>query len=1338
MAKRYDLITELYGRAIRDITEKPENWMAFLRSACRNFRLPFDEQVLVYVQRPDAVAVLEMEGWRNKFGRWVKRDSKGIAVFDKQAPAMRLKYYFDVSDTREGRYKRLLRDVPLWEMEDADREAVQETLANTFGVEESGGFEETILEAAKNAAEDNLPDYMRSLLSDRKDSLLEELDEGNVEVEAKSLLAASVSYMVMARCGIQAEAYLDAGDFDRIRDFNTPPLINSLGTAISDVAEMALSPISDTIWQSRTGRKSRDRTFEGQRNQSYTKNAKANPDTERGPEYDKSQLQQAGGLSPAGHYRTERTGGSPWEIRIPEKEIPSGRTVRDIHHPADTGEAEPAPDGNAGVGTGTDGADRERDGRGTERDGGTQGGRPDDVGGDDEQYPAGSGGDRDSGTGLQLVWYDRRKEDKKIPFFGRDSDIKALLLATPHLKATKEEICSFYETHEDRTERTEYIKSIFNNEVTEVTLEDGRSVGYKTFQNVLHLWEGSYQSRTAQGYYDWGVIAGYFEGMRLLGELWDRWRPLPTVEGQLRMLDDMAGEGTPAFSFTQEIIDYTLAKGSGIQHGKYRIYSYFLQEHSAKEKADFLKNEYGTGGHSPILTGTGIREEHDTKGLKLHRGYGDDAPELLLTWGKVAKRIDELIAAGRYMTKRELEYIPEYEKEILATEIYCFYFDQPEEVLRPYPEEEDYHAAVSTIRPQLDEPERVEEILHSMEGVLDNTADFARNYQSMQKAYHDLMDYKNGIYSLFTPIPPAENKISKPPVPADRQSRAEQGSVPAEKSDKAGQEPNLVEKKEEQPKPTDGMAEQEPDVSANEADLQEPLTVAERNYRTIMDLAPEVLRGEKGSVTFEAGASFMPLTIETIGKDQIAISHFFEQDGDSLADPDMEFEVNHEAKTLNARMYQQDTLRRFENVIQDGMVNEELENELNEFAEQWFTNIQRNRYRLVTEPQEKEPEQEAVTEETISQETEFISEDIPIGTEFVMDGRKFQVDSVDMETGNVSLLDVDFLKGAGFPIFRNEPVSVVRKQIREQTEEPAEVQEERQDGEKEENKTEEFLPVWEQEPQRKSRTNFFLHPEIPREKRNQYRITDDGLGQGTPKEKFRANIAAIQMLKKCEEEGRLATPDEQKCLSGYVGWGGLSDAFDETKTAWGTEYLELKTVLTPEEYEAARESTLTAFYTPPVVIRAVYRVLENMGLRSGNILEPSCASGNFIGMKPESLSDCKMYGVEIDPISGRIAGQLYQKSTIAIQGYEETDLPDSFFDVAVGNVPFGQFKVLDQRYDRHNFLIHDYFFAKTLDKIRPGGVIAFITSSGTMDKKNPAIRKYIAQRAELLGAVVIY
>ncbi len=1303
MKKRFDVITELYDSSIREITKKPENWMNFLRFACQNFSLPFDEQVLVYAQRPDAEKVLTMDDWKTKFGRWVKRDSKGIAVFDKETPTMRLKYYYDVSDTSEGKFKRLVRPVPIWEMKNDDREAVKETISNTFGVEESRGFEETIMGAAKNAAEDNLPDYMRDVLSDREDSFLEELDELNVEVETKKLLEASISYMLMVRCGVDTETYYSAEDFRDIRDFNTPVLINLFGTVVKDVAEMALSPVSDTIIKLQAT----NRTFVSRQTRGYTESVKTNPDTERSTEYGHNRIPKRGELSSAEYHRAGGITASPWEIRITSEKISSGTAVRDVHNPADTGKIKSSFNKNTAGSTDKNGADHGRDGTERKRDGETESRKSDVVGRKDEQYPSGGGGNRDEGTDLQLEWHDRGSEDKKLPFLSQDGTINSLLLLAPPVKDRKEEISSFYETHEDRTERMEYIKGIFNHGYTEYILEDGRRVGYKTYQNVLHMWEGTYASRTTQSYYDWGVIAEHFEGMRLL-------RMLPAGGEQLSIIeiDEMAEEKSPAFSFTQEIIDHALAKGSSFKHGKYRIYSYFIQGHTTKERADFLKKEYGMGGRSSILTGTGIGEDHDAKGLKLHRGYQEGSPKLLLPWNKVAKRIDELIAAGRYMTKRELEYIPEYEKGILTAEIYSFFYNQPEEVIRPYPMGAGYYEAIEVIRPQLDKPERVEEILHSMEEVLDNTADFARNYQSMQKTWQNMTDYNNGVYSLFTPIPPTENTISNPPLTLPAPTGAEEKIEKKEAEDKPEKDTGLLEpydlqldtivfiglkeyrievltpervvlRDEECPLFAEEMShaefdrkvrenpandhlkiqepqpelpaktsknetkadkaeniqadEQNPVEKTNDGVVQDNFTVAERNYRTIMELAPEVLQGKEDSATFEAGTSFMPLTIEVIGNDRIAISHFIEENGDSLADPDMEFEVSHETKTLNARMYQQDTLRRFENVIQDGMVNEELENELNEFAEQWFTNIQRNGYKLVTKPQK--------------------------------------------------------------------------------------------------DKTAQFIPLWEQKPQVKSQTNFILYPEISQERRNQYHIESDELGQGTAKEKFRANIAAIQMLKKCEEEGRLATPEEQEWLSGYVGWGGLSDAFDETKTVWETEYLELKTVLTPEEYAAAKESTLTAFYTPPVVIRAMYQVLENMGLKSGNILEPSCGIGNFIGMKPESLSDCRIYGVELDSVSGRIARQLYQKSTVAIQGYEEVNLPDSFFDVAVGNVPFGQFKILDQRYNRHNFLIHDYFFAKTLDKVRPGGVIAFITSSGTMDKKNPAIRKYIAQRAELLGAV---
>ena len=1228
--KKFDLITEIYAEAVKEVTATPENWMAFLRSASRNYRLPFDEQLLIHKQRPDATAVLEMEKWNEKFGRWVKHDSKGIAVFDKNADRVRLKYYFDVSDTREGRYRRLVRPVPLWEVGEAQRQAVQETLANAFGVsEEIKGLAETILEAADHAADDNISDYMHDLSASRENSFLEELDEYNVEVETKKLLSASTAYMLFIRCGITPEMYLETEDFRSITDFNTPVLVNLFGAAASDISEMALSQVADTVRKLQWEEKKQSRTFaeknSGRYNEGEDIQRTENTTSERSFEHERDQIQQAGRIPSAGHYRTGRTGGTPWEVRLTAPELPEGAEIRDIYHVVDAGETESAPVGNTGGGERTDGADRSGDGRGAGRDGGTESGQPDVVARHDEQHPSDGGGNHNKRIDLQLAepelqeengglpeednelpgrtvpvqleWHDRSSEDRSIPFFHKEEDIKSLLLFAPHLKASIGEIRAFYESHDDREERTEYVKSIFNHEITEFTLEDGRSVGYQTYRNVLHIWEGSFQFRTSQSYYDWGVIADFFESMRLLGELKDRREPLRTVEGQLAFMEDMAEEKTSAFSFTQEIIDHALISGSGVQHGKYRIYSYFLQGHTAKEKENFLKEEYGTGGRSSILSGTGIGEDHDSKGLKLHRGYGEDSPKMLLKWGKAAKRIDELIAAGRYLTRREMEYLPEYEKRELCVEIYHFYSNQSEEVVRPYPRGTDYYDGIKIIRPQLDEPERVEEILTSMAQVLANTADFARNYASMQKAYHDLTDYKDGVYSLFSPIPSEPQHMpSLPPV----------NDVPVRKT-----EPETADKA---------------DMEVPEIQKEEP----QQPETPVYDLKTD--------------------TIVFIGMKEYSIDF-----------------ISDEMVVLRDQMYP---------LFTEEMPRDEFERKVRE-------NPANDRLQI------KRPLPELPAEKT-----NIPAPAAPSATE-------------ESRTENDKLEEK---YGERLPEREQEIQSEPEPDI-------------------------ELTPAWEKPKVPARLQSFDIHPEIPQAQRSQYRITNDELGYGTPKEKLRANIMAIQLLKKCEEEDRYATPDEQEILSGYVGWGGLSDALDETKSSWSYEYLELKTVLTEEEYAAARQSTLTAFYTPPIVIRAMYQALEDMGLKSGNILEPSCAVGNFIGMKPESLADCRMYGVEIDSISGRIAQQLYQKSTIAVQGYEDAILPDSFFDVAIGNVPFGQFKVSDKRYDRHNFLIHDYFFAKTLDKVRPGGVVAFITSSGTMDKKNPAIRKYIAQRAELLGAI---
>lgn len=1140
--KKYDLITDLYAEAVKEVTASPENWMAFLRSACRNFRLPYDEQILIYAQRPEASAVLPMKTWNEKFGRWVKRDSKGIAVFDKDSPSLRLKYYYDVSDTQEGRYRRLLRPVPLWEIPGEYQPDVQETLANAFGVDETvTGLAETILEAAKIAAEDNLADYLPDLISERKGSYLEEVDEYNVEVEARQLLAVSVAYMVMVQCGVDTDLYLETEDFRNITDFNTPEMVNLFGVAASDVSEMALSEISDTVNKLRKAERKKNRTFAGREAERYNESENREQITERGVTHESDHIQQTGRLSSSGSDRTERTGSTPWEVRFPAPDLSERTPIRDVSEPVDEGRTEQPSERGAERSTGADGSSDRTDESSSGRDGGTESERPDGVGTADEQYPAGSGRDRDERTDLQLTEQE------------------------PQLK-------------DDEDERQELITE-----------------------------------------------------------------PQPTVAEQQSFLEELAGEQSPAFSMPQEIIDYALQSGSSFEHGKYRIYAYFLQEHSNKEKAEFLKQEYGMGGSVTDYLGESFRQDTNAKGYTIQwKNY-----ETTLKWTVVAKRIDELIAVGRYMSNREMEYLPEYEKDVLARNIHSFFLDQPKTFLRPYPYGSDYYRAIEQIRPQLDDPKQVKEILSMMEEVLAGTADYDRRYPSMQQTYQDVADYRDGVFSLFSPIPAERENMQAPLEPVPAQGREE---ILARRLNTFYQAYDWYEYQDTLEAQEDVLRQLQEQLADPQLvrgihrfliSVREEMDTEDENYAEVSELIAEIADLPAMNPPYDLQVD----TIVTIGTKDYSIDF-----------------ISDEMVVLRDQMYPLFTEKMqrevFDRRIRENPANDHLKADK----------------KISEEPAEKNKEELDLPKETV-QEGEFtrvIPEENP---------------------------------------FEKKPEELL----------------------------EDLAPAWTQKKPVGRVRGIDLHPEIPQESRNQYQIKDEHLGEGTAKEKFRANLMAIQLLKKCEEENCFATPEEQEILAGYVGWGGLSDAFDETKSSWSTEYLELKTVLTEEEYTAARQSTLTAFYTPPTIISAMYQALENMGLKSGNILEPSCGTGNFIGRKPESLSDCKVYGVEIDSISARIAQQLYQKSTIAAQGFEEADLPDSFFDVVIGNVPFGSYKVLDRKYDKYNFLIHDYFIAKSIDKTRPKGVLALITSNGisggTMDKRDDRVRRHIAQRCDLLGAI---
>lgn len=1051
MARKYDLISELYNRTCKTVVSNPQNWQAFLASACRNYKLRYDEQLLVYAQRPDATAVLEIEQWNKIFGRWVNRGARGIAVFaDENRSRQRLTHYFDISDTHESRYSRT---VPIWDMRQEYEADVIETLESTFGeIENKSSLAEAIMGAARNAAEDNIPDYLQDLYYATEGSSFEEVEEDIVAFIYKNVVTNSVAYMMMSRLGVDTDGYFELDDFRDVTNFNTQETLNALGFATSDIAEMGLTEISKTI----TALNRQNRIIVGQDRNEYNK---VENNDERSLDNERTDLHDGGRLQPSEPETSPAAGSDAGQIRSDEERVSEGTSQSPLLQSPDEGRTDTALGGS--------GTESQQDGGNNPEPDGTERGsdRTDESGGYDEmgssdELPSQLGtGNRESGSDIRLEYYDRTHEDKSLPFFGRDEVINEILRTTPHLSASLEEIKDYYERNPDNKDRTEYVKSIFNNDYTELTLEDGRTVGYKTFEYVLHLWEGKYESRTAQSFYDWAVIARHFEAMRLLGELSDSIKPLPSMDGQMTfILDGRAEEKkTSAFTFSQEIIDAVLANGSGFSEGKMRIYEQFEKSLSAKENADFLKNEYGWGGSYPVIIGAGIDESHDGKGITITKGIGKEKPHITLSWSQVEKRIGELIRMDRYLNPKEKEHYPQW-------------LESQEER-----------------RAKIEETKRNREILSN--------------------------------------APPEQE-----------------------------------------------LAEKEPE----EAEISQ-------------DVKYEYHLGDKAYI----GAS----EYEILSVDDERVM---------LYDYDMPLFNKEFSRT------------EFDRKVRENPMNEHL---------------------IVKE----EPAEERNGKEP-------------------------------------------------------EPV----------------------------------VPAWEQ---KKKVKGFDLHPDVSMAERHTFNLRENEVETVGKKERFRRNIMAIQLLKKCQEEKRFATPEEQIILSKYVGWGGLSEAFDENNSAWATEYLELSSVLTPEEYASARESTLTAFYTPPEVITAIYKAMEQMGFKEGNLLEPSCGIGNFIGMLPDAMQDSKIYGVELDTISAGIAQQLYQKTTIAAQGFEETNLPDSFFDGVVGNVPFGDFKVLDKRYDKHKFLIHDYFFAKSLDKLRPGGVMALVTSKGTMDKETLAVRKYIAQRAELLGAI---
>ena len=1208
MARKYELISELYDRTCKTVVSNPQSWQKFLESACRNYKLRFDEQLLIFAQRPDATAVLEIERWNTSFGRWVNKGAKGIAVFeDADRSRQRLTHYFDISDTHESRYSR---PVPLWNMRDEYDASVIETLESTFGeLENKSSLSNAVMSAAQNAAEDNLPDYLNDLVYISEDSFLEELSEDMIASLYKKVVTNSVAYMMMSRLGINAEEYFEADDFRDVTNFNTQDTLNALGIATSDIAEMGLSEISKTVM----ALDRENRIIDEQRQFDYNKDNK----DERSQNDERNHIHDGGRLQ-SSEPDSARTVGSDSRQMVADEENLSERTSQNpILQSSDEGNSDTALGGSSRESDRLGGKFSQADGSESRSNRTDESGRYDEVGRIDEQLPQLRTGNREGTGNIQLEYYDREHEDKSLPFFGGDDTIREILGTTPHLSASKEEIKDFFERNTNNSDRTEYVKSIFNNDYTELTLEDGRTVGYKTFQNVLHLWEGSYNNRTAQSYYDWGVIAQYFEAMRLLGELSDEIKPLPSTDSQLSLIESSQAEEkkTSAFAFSQEIIDAVLTRGSGVSEGKMRIYEQFEKSLSAKENADFLKNEYGWGGSYPVIIGAGIDENHDGKGITLSKGFGNDAPKLILKWNQVEKRIGELIRMDRYLNPKEKEQYPKW-------------LEKQEERRAELAEQQKNREILSAAPPETENNEIETEVRYEYH--LGDTV-------YIGASEYEILSFDDERVMLYDTEMPLFNKE---------------------------------------------FERSEFDRKVRENPMNEHLRV------TVLPAAEKA----------DTGENIAQNDTETEQKTDYEDAFFINREQESVTwmyfNPDSNAGGQYVTNELSF-----DEIRE---AAQSHKSADDFFDYLGSIANQTLADVGTEWFE----------EADNAFKQT---------SDLTGCTSATMEALLENAERSDMVATNIGKVPIEDYREIvavqnGFDSYDemyNEGIRI---------------------GNGYDKEPEPIVPAWEQKKKEKVKS-FDLHPDVPMAERNNFDLRSNPVEQVGKKERFRRNTEAIKVLKECEFENRFATPEEQLVLSKYVGWGGLPEAFDENNSAWADEFVELYTLLSPEEYASARESTLTAFYTPPAVINAIYKAMEQMGFREGNLLEPSCGIGNFIGMLPKSMENAKVYGVELDTVSAGIAQQLYQKSSIAAQGFEEVNVPDSFFDGVIGNVPFGDFKVADKRYDKYNFFIHDYFFAKSLDKLRPGGVMALVTSKGTMDKTNSTVRKYIAQRAELLGAI---
>ena len=1415
MPSKTEFYRQMADHVATQLTGSWQEWAGFLNTAARLYKYPFHEQLLIYAQRPDATACAEYDLWNEKMGRYVRRGSKGIALVDDSGDKPRLRYVFDITDTGTREHSR----TPwLWKLEEQHRDSVSAMLERTYEVGGDDLAQQLEAVAGKLAGE-YWNEHRQDFLYIVDDSFLEEYDEFNIEVQFKAAATVSITYALMSRCGLEPERYFDHEDFMAIFDFNTPSTIGALGTAVSQINQQVLRQIGVTV-----------RNAEREANQERSKQDEQSHDLypERRLSDSRPEAEPAAGETP-GQVRQdeenlpEGTPSHPLQPDVAEREAVPAPSGDRRDRPEQTG----ADDAPAGEGSGSHrGTESQRSHEVGGADEHLQStGRGDSDGGAYQQLTLNLF--LSEAEQIQSIDEAENVAHTSSAFSFAQNDIDHVLRLGGNTDRQRERVVAAFEKQKTTAEIAEILKTLYHggNGLGSVSawyaedgihLSHGKSVRYDRSAQVIS-WEsaaerigellesGQFASNVelaeAAGYERyllaeklWYLYHDFSEDARETGYLsclssiqrngfptetewlaeqlsdpafrqtlkeeyaafWtayqqDRdllrfhyhrpreiWESLKDLDLPRRTFtSDLSQVPTVQHFITEDEIDAAMTRGSGFESGKGRIFTFFQKPHTDKEKVDFLKNEYGTGGHSHALSGAGGSwEDHDGKGLRYKK---DGCPDVHFTWEKAAKRITDLIQKGRYLTKQEQAEYDKIQAEKALAEEDEVQSQQPDTNLDDLQEDVPEQPA-PTIR-ELHEQYKPTVLAAVMEDVpyrnacghSDHENAVIEGNAAIRRAVLGSGDLE--LIRLYSDVPEFRQRLHREVID-ETYPRLHEMLRPLSQDDI-----------------DDAIRAWNGDIQSKHAVVRY-MEQHGREKDTAAWLAQEYSGSDSKSLfVIRAGS---PEGIELPWpKVQRRIAQLIKED----------------------RFYTEAEQDRFDNIdpiairealAERGIVNGELVDEEKLGNDAFIQRVMADVEQIAAEEQEQ-------SNQSLS-DAEYARHNlIPGETTFALDGRTFRVSKLEPDIGRVELQDVTFANAVGFPIFRVEPISVIRQHL-EQKPEPAQpgfttepvtvypgdknhlpydvVVQTLRTNEPEppasaaepEKTLDEVLdehPVsiqvngeWQTFPNARAAEEaaYGEYKDNLRRTAENFRITDDHLGEGGPKAKFQANIAAIKLLKYLEETTEQATPEQQKILSRYVGWGGLADAFDPEKPAWAAEYTQLKELLTPEEYTAARGSTLNAHYTSPTVIRAIYEAVGRMGFETGNILEPSCGVGNFFGMLPEEMRNSRLYGVELDSISGRIAKQLYPKADITVAGFETTDRRD-FYDLAIGNVPFGQYQVRDKAYDKLNFSIHNYFFAKALDQVRPGGVVAFVTSRYTMDAKDSTVRRYLAQRAELLGAI---